>query len=105
EDIDGYGINPRAVEDDIREEFGDVVRAVWPTEVFLIEDALEEQGVTVEDVARFLGGHTLEDNDSNIATNLAGAGRFEPQNRLFELAIPAAMLPEISCAGRGRPED
>jgi hypothetical protein len=96
EDIDAYGINPRAVEAAITEEFGDVVRAVWPTEVFLLEDAMEEEGVTVEEVARFLGGHTLADN---LRFSGAGSfrGTFEPQNRLFDLAVPAGMLPEFDC--------
>jgi arylsulfatase A-like enzyme len=96
EDIDAYGINPRAVEAAITEEFGDVVRAVWPTEVFLLEDAMEEEGVTVEEIARFLGGHTLADNQ-RFSEGDSFSGRFEPQNRLFDLAVPAGMLPEFDC--------
>jgi arylsulfatase A-like enzyme len=96
EDIDAYGINQRAVETAITEEFGDVVRAVWPTEVFLLEDAMEEEGVTVAEIARFLGGHTLADN-RRFSEEDSFSGRFEPQNRLFDLAVPARMLPEFDC--------
>jgi len=96
EDIDAYGINPRAVEEAIRTEFGEIVRAVWPTEVFLLEDAMAERDVTVEEVARFLGGHTLADNE-RFSEGESFAGDFEPQNRLFDLAVPADMLPEFDC--------
>ncbi|MGH2752517.1 MAG: alkaline phosphatase family protein [Actinomycetota bacterium] len=96
-DIDGYGINPRKVENDIRSEFGDVVRAVWPTEVFLVDDAMESEGVTVEEIARFLGGYTLEDNNAGVGAAVGGAGEFEAGDRLFEMAIPAAMLPDFDC--------
>ncbi|MGH2776214.1 MAG: alkaline phosphatase family protein [Actinomycetota bacterium] len=96
EDLDAYGINPRAVETAIREEFGDVVRAVWPTEVFLLEDAMEERGVTVEEIARFLGGHTLGDNQ-RFSEEFTFFGRFESNNRLFDLAVPADMLSDFDC--------
>jgi predicted AlkP superfamily pyrophosphatase or phosphodiesterase len=96
EDIDAYGINPRAVEAAITEEFGDVVRAVWPTEVFLLDDAMEEEGVTVEEIARFIGGHTLADN-MRFSEQVSYFGRFEPQNRLFDLAVPAGLLTEFDC--------
>lgn len=96
-DIDGYGIDPREVEADIRDRFGPVVRAVWPTEIFLLEDAMEERGVTVEDVARFVGDLRLADNTQRPDMLLGGAGRFHSQDRIFSMAIPAAMLPDLTC--------
>lgn len=94
-DIDAYGINPNEVRDDINREFGEVARAVWPTEVFLFEDKLAELGVTVDDVARFLGNYTLEDN---IVEGKPFTGRFGPRDRIFDMAIPARMLPSLGCA-------
>ncbi|MGH2700227.1 MAG: alkaline phosphatase family protein [Actinomycetota bacterium] len=97
-DVDGYGVNPREIEDDIRDQFGDVVRAVWPTEVFLLDDALEREDVTVERVANFLGGYTVGDNnDSDVGDLVGGTGRFEADERLFAMAIPAALLDEGAC--------
>ncbi|MGH2699341.1 MAG: alkaline phosphatase family protein [Actinomycetota bacterium] len=96
EAVGGYGINPRAVEAAIREEFGDVVRAVWPTEAFLLEDAMAERDVTVEEIARFLGGHTLADN-LRFSNGPSVTGEFEEQSRLFDLAVPAEMLAEFDC--------
>ncbi|HJR44513.1 MAG TPA: alkaline phosphatase family protein [Actinomycetota bacterium] len=95
--IDGYGIDPREVEADIRDEFGPVVRAVWPTEVFLLDGQMEARGVTVEEIARFLGDYRLADNTQRPDMLVAGAGRFHSQDRLFSMAIPAAMLPGLEC--------
>ena len=96
-DIDGYGIDPREVEADIKAEFGDVVRAVWPTEVFLIEEAMERNDVTVEEVARFLGDYRLADNTQRPDMLVGGEGRFHSQDRIFSMALPATMLPTITC--------
>ncbi len=98
EAIDGYGISPREIEADIRAEFGDVVRAVWPTEVFLLEDAMEQEGVTVDEIARFLGDYRLEDNTTDDTVLESGAGVFEPADKLFDMVIPAEMLETVRCS-------
>jgi arylsulfatase A-like enzyme len=95
--IDAYGIDPREVEADIRDEFGPIVRAVWPTEVFLLDDAMAERGVTVEEVARFLGDYRLADNTQRVDFLIGGQGQFGARDRLFDMAIPAAMLPTLKC--------
>jgi arylsulfatase A-like enzyme len=92
-DIGGYGIDPNEVKRDIDEEFGPITRAVWPTEVFLLDDAMEEEGVEVADVARFLAEYKLGDNDPGESFT----GGFEAGDHLFDMAIPAAMLPSLSC--------
>ncbi|MFN2489622.1 MAG: alkaline phosphatase family protein [Actinomycetota bacterium] len=95
--VDGYGIDPNEVENDVNAEFGPIMRAVWPTEAFLYPDVMEERGVTVEEVARFLGDLRLEDNTKRPDIAVAGAGRFAADDRLFALAIPAGMLPGLRC--------
>ncbi len=95
--INGYGIDPLEVEADIRSEFGPVVQAVWPTEVFLDEEAMETEGVTVEEIARFLADYRLADNTQRPDMLLSGTGRFDSQDRIFAMAIPAAMLPTLTC--------
>lgn len=95
--INAYGIAPREVEKDIDEQFGLITRAVWPTEVFLLEDNMEERGVTFEDVARFLADYRLSDNAASPTQAVSGAGRFEADSRIFEMAIPARLLPDMSC--------
>ena len=99
EDVDGYGINPREVEKDIDAEFGPITRAVWPTEVFLLEDEMEERGVEVADVATFLGDYRLADNTPRSDLAIGRSGSLEPESRVFEMAIPAQMLPTLRCSG------
>lgn len=96
-DVGGYAIDPNEVERDLAAEFGPVVRAVWPTEAFLLEEELERRGLTVEDIARFLGDYRLRDNATRIDEEILGAGRFEPGDRLFEMAVPARLLEEVTC--------
>jgi arylsulfatase A-like enzyme len=97
-DIEGYGIDPREVEADIDEEFGPITRAVWPTEVFLLDEEMEEQDVTVDEVARFLGGYTLADNTEEVDEAIAGAGTLEGSTRLFEMAVPGPLLETVTCS-------
>jgi hypothetical protein len=93
----GYGINPTALEEDIRAEFGGVLRGIWPTEAFVFPDKMEEAGVTVEEIARFIGDYRLGDNIAEEGTG----GSFEDQDRLFELAVPSDMLTTTECEGSG----
>lgn len=99
--VDGYGIDPREVKRDIDDEFGDITRAVWPTEVFLEEDAMQREGVTVEDVALYLGDYRLADNTQRPDMLFTGAGRFESRDRLFSMAIPSRLLPGLTCGAGG----
>lgn len=91
-DIEAYGIDPGEVERDLEEAFGPVTQAVWPTEVFLDDEELAEQGVSVATVARWLGAYELRDNTRRPDMLVSGAGVFEPRDRLFELAVPSSLL-------------
>lgn len=95
-EINGFGIDPREVKADIDEEFGPITRAVWPTEVFLLEEEMAQRDVTVAEVARFLSDYRLADNDPEGRFT----GSFGSSDRLFDLAIPAHLLTEIDCASR-----
>jgi predicted AlkP superfamily pyrophosphatase or phosphodiesterase len=97
EDLDAYAIDPNEVERDIATRFGPVVRAVWPTEVFLLEAEMEARGITVADVARFLSEYRLRDNTSSIGNKVLGSGSFGSNDRLFELAAPAELLESVTC--------
>lgn len=101
--VDGFGINPREVEDDIDAHFGaPIAGAVWPTEVFLFEDEMESAGITTQEVARYLANYRVSDNAADVETRVDGTGVFEGDDTVYEMAIPAAMLPDIDCdAGPG----
>lgn len=95
--LDTYAIDPNEIEIDITTRFGPVVRAVWPTEVFLFPDQLEARGVTVADVASFLSTYRVRDNTNDLGTKVLGSGDVGPNTRLFELAAPAERLETVSC--------
>jgi predicted AlkP superfamily pyrophosphatase or phosphodiesterase len=95
--IDGYAIDPKEVKADIAERFGPIVEAVWPTEVFLLEDEMAKRDLRVEDVAEYLSGYRLRDNVRGPASLYKSAGSFGPSDRLFDLAVPSEMLPRIVC--------
>ncbi len=99
EDIGGYGIDPGEVVRDIDRRFGKITDRAPGTEVFLRLDAIAEKGVTVDDVARFLGDYRLQDNAWQPDDFIAGSGRLGATDRLFEMAIPSKMLPGIRCSG------
>ena len=92
-DVGGYGIDPKELARDIDREFGPVTRAVWPTEVFLEPDA----DVSPEEVAEWLGSYTLAENAHSPAALFAGAGRFDPDDRLLAMAVPSALLGGAPC--------
>ena len=98
--VDGYGIDPNEVENDVNEEFGGVLRALWPTEAFLNTEVMRARGVTVDEVARFIADYRLRDNTDRPDVGVAGAGVFDPDDRLYDMAIPARMLPDIDCGTR-----
>jgi hypothetical protein len=95
--IDGYGIDPNEVQRDIEAAFGPVTDEVWPTEVFLDDEALRDEGVSVDEVARWLGDYRLENNA--VAEKADVEGELSATDRVFQMAIPARMLPGLDCAG------
>lgn len=96
-DLHAYAIDPNEVERDITAHFGPVVRAVWPTEVFMLEDEMSARSVTVDDVATFLGAYRIRDNTPSFKNKVLGSGSFSPNDRVFDLAAPAEMLETVSC--------
>jgi arylsulfatase A-like enzyme len=94
--LDAYGIDPRQVEADINDRFGPITRAVWPTEVFLLDDEMAKRDVSVDEVARFLGDYRLREN-AQAPVSVEGVGRFAPDSRLFQMAVPSEMLTHLSC--------
>lgn len=87
--LNSFGINPTELEQDLKEEFGDVIRGVWPTEVFFFPEALTSGEVDVDEVARFIGDYRVEDN---FTEETAGSGRFAADDRLFDMAVPSDLL-------------
>jgi hypothetical protein len=84
--VGGWRINSRELQRDIEARFGDIVEKVTPVDVYFDRDALEETGVAISDVARYVGTYTIGDN---IPEGRAGADRV-PEARLDELLFAGA---------------
>ena len=76
--LGGWRINTNELEADITDEFGDVMEKVTTTDVFMDMDALEEEGVELDEVAEWLSGYTIGEN---VPEERPGADRV-PDSRL-----------------------
>ena len=88
--LGGWRINTNELESDIRAEFGDVLEKVTTTDVFMDMDALEQEGIELDEVARWLGGYTIGEN---VPENRPGADRV-PESRLDDPIFAAAFSTE-----------
>jgi hypothetical protein len=82
----GWRINSKELQRDIEARFGDIVEKVTPVDVYFDLDKIEEEGISIDDVARFVGTYTLGEN---IPENAAGAERV-PDDRLDEVLFAGA---------------
>lgn len=97
EAVDAFGIDSNEMTDDLEGRFGPVIQDVAPTEVFVDEQALSARGHSIEDVARFVGDYRLGDNATDPLRQFLGAGSYDPFDRLMAMAVPSALLSEVSC--------
>jgi arylsulfatase A-like enzyme len=96
EAVNGYAIDPAELRDDIDAKFGPVTLASSSTEIFLNRAALARTGTTVDEVARFIGGYRLRDNAAWL-DRYSGSGGFDPDDLLFDMAVPSEMLADLPC--------
>ncbi|CAN5582974.1 hypothetical protein BH24ACT26_BH24ACT26_17110 [soil metagenome] len=83
----GWRINANELERDIEERFGsDIVEKVTTVDVFMDMDVVEDSGVDLAEVARYIGSYTLGDN---IPANLPGADHV-PEARLDDALFAGA---------------
>ena len=95
--VDAFGIDSNELRRDLGERFGPVVQDIAPTEIYLDEPALDRAGITIEEVARWVGDYRLGDNATDPVTQALGAGDYDPYDRLMAMAVPSRLLPEVSC--------
>ena len=81
----GWRINSRELQRDIVDRFGDIVEKVTPVDIYFDLDAVEQDGVELSDVARYVGTYTLGDNI--------------PERRPGEDLVPEARLDDLLFAG------
>jgi hypothetical protein len=86
DDVGGWRINTSELERDIVARFGPVVQDATPADLYLNVDALDEAGVTAEDIALWIGTYTL---GQNIPDGAPGQ-ELVPQERLDDTLYAAA---------------
>lgn len=96
-DINGYSIHTKELQADIEAEFGDIVEAFRPTTIFLDRAKLTELGLSIAEVARWVGVYTVAQNSTG---GDAYTGSFEPGDKVLSLAVPTSELAGVSC-GQG----
>jgi hypothetical protein len=89
--VEGINSTFDADGDDVR-----VVQLVQPTQIFIDEAELRENGHTLEEVARFLMGLTKGDVSS------APLPPDEADDPIFEAAFPSSLLSELPCLPEAR---
>jgi len=91
DDLGGWRINTSELELDIVARFGDVLGQATPADIYLDADGLEAEGVTAEDIARWIGTYTLGEN---IPEGAAGAD-LVPEERLDDVLYAGAFSSEF----------
>jgi hypothetical protein len=93
--VGGWRINATELQRDIEREFGDVIEKVTPTDIRVRTEGVEAEGVSLEDVARFIGAYTVGDN---IPEGRPGAERIPDgllQDELFAGAFPTDYITSL----------
>jgi predicted AlkP superfamily pyrophosphatase or phosphodiesterase len=84
--VGGWRINNKELERDIEATFGPVVEKITPVDIYLDRDRIDQDDVAQEDIARYIGAYTLEEN---IPPDAPGRERV-PENRLEDRIFAGA---------------
>ena len=84
--VGGWRINSKELQRDIEARFGDIIEKVTPVDAYFDLDKIEEEDISIGDVARFVGTYTLGEN---IPDDAEGAD-LVPEGRLDELLFAGA---------------
>ncbi|MBA3350664.1 MAG: alkaline phosphatase family protein, partial [Actinobacteria bacterium] len=92
----GWRINTGEFERDIQSRFGDVVEKITTVDIFIDEDSLETEGVSMDDIASFIGTYTIGENipEGAPGSDLVPTGRLD--ETLFAGAVPTEYLQSLS---------
>lgn len=92
DDLGGWRINTTELELDIVERFGDVVTQGTPADLYLDRDGLEREGVTAEDVARWIATYTVGENIPDDAPGRELVPDERLDDTLYAAAFPTDFL-------------
>jgi arylsulfatase A-like enzyme len=83
----GWRINNRELQRDIEARFGDVIEKVTPVDIYIDHAAVDEAGLDIDDIARFVGTYTIGENIPDDAEGRS----FVPEARLDDLLFAGAL--------------
>jgi hypothetical protein len=101
----GWGISVPEFGEDLRAAFDDdgdsqdILRITRVSQLWVNWDEMEENGVTLEQISRWMMGYTIGDNapdQSRVPPDRTG-------EKLFAAAFPGAVLEKLPCLPRRRP--
>ncbi|HWC13751.1 MAG TPA: alkaline phosphatase family protein [Actinomycetota bacterium] len=92
DDLGGWRINTSELELDIVARFGDVVTQGTPADLYLDRDGLEREGVTAEDVARWIATYTLGENIPDDAPGRELVPDERLDDTIYAAAFPTGFL-------------
>jgi hypothetical protein len=97
EETGGWRINSSELQRDLGERFGDdIVQKVTPVEIFIDRKALDEAGAELEDLARYIGAYTIEENIPDGAPGSDRVPQYRLDERLFAGAFPTGYIASLT---------
>ena len=90
--VGGWRINTNEFEADIEAEFGDVVEKSSPIDVYMDMDALEEEGIDLDEVAEWVAGYTIGENVPEYRPGLDRVPESRMDDTVFAGAFSADYL-------------
>jgi hypothetical protein len=92
----GFRVDHRELQADIDEQFGaDIVQAIHPSELYLDLPAMAEEGISVEDVARYVADYRFGESLA-VDADLDEAAGSVLDRRVFAAALPASFLEALT---------
>ena len=103
DDLGGWRINTSELELDIVARFGDVLTQGTPADIYLDRDGLDREGVTAEDISRWLATYTIGENIPEGAPGRDKVAEDRLDDTIYAAAFPTDFLasPTLDIGGLG----
>jgi arylsulfatase A-like enzyme len=99
----GWRINGRELQRDINRVFAnDVAQLVTPVEIFVDMGVVAENDIDLDDIARYIGAYTIEENIPEDARGVDRVPRDRLDERLFAGAFPTEFLQSLTAEDTAR---
>ena len=91
----GWRINNKELERDIEAEFGSIIEKITPVDIYFDRDAVQDEGVDLEEVAHFIVGYQLHENiPDELPSDMIPEARKD--DLLFVGAFPTGYIEDLT---------